>query len=499
MQKSIMKLAALLCSAMTVVMLTSCDDDKDKTPVKPTNGKAVITINPAAMYEELDLVEHMPHWLEKLMTIRDSVLIYDQAGDLVAKLGVESNTLQPLTIETDDLPNGTYTLVGWQTSHASNGQAYFISGEEKLSTVNLYTTFGGISYVWAVGSAAATVTIDGGSLEADISPKALGSILEIRVDSLTEEDGYKSVVLRGPNDQFVVGCRLAPSLTEEDRWIMEREHNWADFGGRIKLGTTSDKFFIMSHGNLFYNLYGEKEDDSKEWIADGSLDLPIGDNGIFYFDMSRRYWQPSYFGNLDGFAAWKADRDDGILVFDPCVSWGCSIDDVIQHVKTKQWWADGNGKLEFDESNGFWVTWYFVANKMRELYLFDSEDGKSLRGLYVICSAPEAPVEMVHHTLLKQHYDYKGKVAFPNLPIRDIYFSADGKTEVQIILVAGGKWQIYYQPTDPDDFQYIIPDEEAAAHIVGKHTPAFGTEEFFAAPRQVLHNLEEPSPKTIDD
>ncbi|MCR5779298.1 MAG: hypothetical protein K6G70_01960 [Bacteroidaceae bacterium] len=52
-----------------------------------------------------------------------------------------------------------------------------------------------------------------------------------------------------------------------------------------------------------------------------------------------------------------------------------------------------------------------------------------------------------------------GAIAWPDDPetYYPIFLSADGQTEVTIEPFQQGGWQIYYQPTDPDDLPLIVP------------------------------------------
>ena len=453
------KLLYLMTAVIATLTFTACTVNDDN-PVTPISGKAVITVNTAGLYEELNIADLMPRWLDNgSLAIVDSVLIYDQAGKLLTKLGAKTYAMQPLTIDTGDLPNGTYTLVIWQTGRSADETiAWFLSGEEQLSTVSLTTKFGNVGYMWAVGCASATITVNGGSIQTSVTPKSLGSIIELRIDNLTEDTGYTYVSLRGANEQYVIGCRLDPSLTEESRWIMEREHNWVEHVGKVATGNTSEKVFILTHGDpVTFDLWGVTADGTMNWILEGDHNLGTGDNAVFYFDMDRFRWQPTFFGTPEDFAKWKADRDAGITVLNPSIDWGSSIESVERHVRSKQWWSDGNGQLEWNDSWGLWNKWYFIAYSFIESYFFETEDGRNLRFAIGFCNDTTVPVEVFNQSLLKQGYIYKGKIAFPDMPLRDLFFSADGKTEVQVFTLDDGRCEIFYQPTDSDDFQYIIP------------------------------------------
>lgn len=452
--------AAALCCMMTAFTSCSVDDN----PVAPVCGRAMITVNTAALYDELENTDLVSTDLDDgKISLVDTVLIYDQTGNLVIKLGAKSSTLQPITFDSEDLFNGTYTLVVWQTTMNNQYEIvpWYISGEEQLSTVNITTPYEDIGSSGALGYASATVTIENGLTNCDVKPKSLGSIIDIQIDNLTEDMGYSRVALEGDNDQYVIGCKLDPSLPEEDRWIMEREHGWTEIVGSVYTGGKSRKVFTLTHGkDLRYTLWGVKNDNSWEWIIESYCNLGTNDEAVYYFDMNRRNWQPSFFGTPEDFEAWKADRDEGILVVDPCLDWGCSIDDVEQHIKAKQWWAYGNDKLEIWDAWGLWHKWYYVANLLTEQYLFETEDGQNLRLVLSICHDSNVPFEVAHTFILKQGYIYAGKVVFPGDEPGDIYFSADGETEVQAYLFDDGRWEISYQPTDPDDFQYIVPADE---------------------------------------
>lgn len=100
-----------------------------------------LSINTAAMYEEVGMAELIEFNLSKAVSISDTVLIYDQNGHLVTKLGTMTKSFEPLTFTVDDLPNGTYTLIGWQSGNFNNGttieKKFVLADEEELSTVKV--------------------------------------------------------------------------------------------------------------------------------------------------------------------------------------------------------------------------------------------------------------------------------------------------------------------------------------------------------------------------
>ena len=450
MKKLMKTMAAVLCCTMTMTVQTACTNEDN--PAKPCIGKASITIETKALYDELGMTDVMTQTLAKGSAfVTDTVLIYDQTGALVSKLGTESSNLQPLKFNVDALPNGTYTLVGWQSIRGSRGdRCWTTAGEEQLSTLNISTIYQIINETWALGVAKATVTIDGGMIEATVTPKAMGSIIDAQVEGDAEYEDLRLYVL----NEWTYGCYLDPNRAEEDSWMTKTDNYYAAVIARMRKGTTTDKFFTLCHGDdmstAMWNMGGN---GSKYFVSSDHMKMHAGDYKKYYLNLDRTSYQPPFFGSVDDFAAWKADRDAGILVVDPCVKFGCNIDEVEQHVSKKQWWRKSFDKLRYWDAMAAWYMDYRIAENFREEYIFKTENGEDL--FFIYCVSPDITVEMANNTLLKQGYVYNGKIKFPEYDVRDLFFSADGQIEVQTF-VANGYTQMFYQPTDPEDFQYIV-------------------------------------------
>ena len=101
------KIIYLMAAVIVALAFNACStNDNPITPSTPS-GRAVITLNTAAMYEEVGIAKLIEFNLNKLLCIADTVLIYDQNGRLVNKLGTVTKSFEPQTFEFDDLPNGT--------------------------------------------------------------------------------------------------------------------------------------------------------------------------------------------------------------------------------------------------------------------------------------------------------------------------------------------------------------------------------------------------------
>jgi hypothetical protein len=449
MKKNILSLAVVILCTMTTAVFTACDNE-DK-PAKPTAGGATITIETAALYEELGITEDVLNGMaEASMLLTDTVMIYNAEGNLVSKLGTEVDNLQPQTLQLKDLKNGSYTIVAWQCvrGRKSGVRCWEMADEGQLSTVKITSKYIVKDYGWAIGMATSTINIDGGNVQVDIAPKSMGSVVEMKVDGFSEEKGLTELSLYAYT-WMVNGFYLDPKRTDDDRWITE---DYINVVAILKQGETSGKFFTMCQGDEMA-LY-IKEIGGNEMVLTAHANIHAGDQRVFYCNLDRINWQPPFFGTPEYFSTWKADRDAGILVVDPCLKWGGNISDVEEHIKAKQWWMDDDENFEPVQGFG-WYRYTWVANGISEGYYFKTEDGQDLCGINAIIYDQTISIETINASLMKQGYTYAGVYNNPPSPVTDTFFSADGKTEVMTYISDTGSRIIFYQPTDPDDYQYI--------------------------------------------
>ena len=452
-------LAIVFCCTITV--LSSCDNDDEEDIKTQSIGDVVISIDNSAIYKELGITEYMTTKFNngKVMAT-DTVLIYDKNGDLVRILGTENNNMEPVSIKTDSLPNGNYTIVLWQTIRGINteARAWIMSNEEQLNSVLISTTYASMVQEWAVGMASATITVNGNSIKTDLVPKAMGSIINMQVDGFTEDNGYSNLRLYDTYHKYS-GFHLSPTYSETDRWTLIAD-NWG-IPGQLKLGNSTKTFFTLSHGDdMTYALCDITNGKETCLCISKNVKLNTGENKIYYLNIDHMKYQPPFFGNAEDFNLWKNDRDAGKLIGNPCINWGCSSDIVKQHVESNQWWLLDNDNLTYWEEFGMWYYKdYRLANEVYERYIYETEDGQNLCMVYAIYPYPEVTLETINNTLVKQGYVYSGKANFPGYDPRDIFFSADGKTEVQTFVNNSSKCiNVIYQPTDPNDFQYITKE-----------------------------------------
>ena len=444
----------LFAIALTYAMLinSSCDPDK-KT------GEAKITVNTAAIYDELGITDSMKNrsLATQGFTIVDTLLIYNQEGLLVSKQGVETKVINPVTFKANGLPDGTYTFVVWQSAVSEEfGAVWRCNGEDKLATASIITDMPCMSYQYSLGYALATASVGGGLVELELTPQAMGCIVDLRADNFPAEPENTYLFFENATQPVPCGVHLDPTLSGNDRLIVSEEDDLTI--AYVETDEPRFRHFTLAHdvGDSFYF-----------WLWDGQEDLFVGDltntamnpGGYYvcYYDISRRTWQPPFFGSLEAFDTWKADRDAGINVSNPVVEWGGNFDKVEKHVKAKQWWRPGNDKFEYwgDEYDS-WHRWYCVAYQLTEQYLFETEDGKNLRYAFSCSWDTTLPVEVAKNSLLQQGYKYKGRIQYPGSSyIGDCFISSDGKTQAEVYVNEDNCWEIEYRATDPASFSYI--------------------------------------------
>ena len=459
MKGSIWAAAALCCVAAASLLLTSCD----KYGIL-TNGNAVVSINTASLYEDLGVVDAVAEKLDQGgYVVTDSVLFYDQQGQLVARRGIEATSLHDVNIILRDLPKGTYTVVAWQTTSRGIEPWWSLIEADRLSTARIVQTYPSTSgFMDAVGLYTSTVTIGSEAAVIQAEMEAMGSVVDISVDGLTPECEYEDASLVIWSEAFRVdGFYLNPARSGEDRWVLSDKKIESDLSfGMISSSTPSRTDFTLSHGEKKrVCLYGyDKTTYERKLIISADIALSPGTHPAFYFDLRRISYQPPYTGPAAGFAEWKANRDAGYLVSNPCVDWGTDHQTIRNRVESMMWWRRCNKDLEQDEYG--WLRYYSVANKLYEVYYFAEESGKDLFRVFVFTSDETVPLEVAVTHVALQGYEFKGLLPHPGeqqLGKCYVFLSVDEKTEVQILERGAGGWQIIYMPTEPEDLPNIIP------------------------------------------
>ena len=451
--------AAAFCCVAAGLLFTSCGKEE-----VPTNGAAVVSINTVALYDKLAITDLMVEKLDEGGTVvTDSVAFYDQQGQFVAKQGIETNSLHPVNIILKDLPKGTYTMVAWQTVSGGYDPWWSLIEADQLATARIVQTYPiSMSGYVAIGLYSTSVTIgsEAAVIQAEMEP--MGSVVDISVDGLTPKCDYEDASLViWSEEPRVDGFYLDPVRSGEDRWVFSDRRKESDLSfGFISTDLSRRTDFTLSHGGKKrVRLYGyDKTTYERKLITSADISLNPGTHASFYFDLDRISYQPPYTGPAAEFAAWKAKRDAGYLVSDPCVEWGADHQTVRNRVESRMWWRAANDDLEQDE-NG-WFRYYTAAKRLYEVYYFAEAGGKDLFRVFVFTSDDKVPLSVAWNHIELQGYEYKGILPHPDeeeLGMCYLYLSPDEKTEVLLLEYGAGGWEIFYMPTDPEDVARVEP------------------------------------------
>ena len=438
-------LAALCC-----VLMPFLGCDKQDTPASQDDS---VQVNTAALYDELGIRDEMTQLLASGdYVLTDTLLVYDAAGSLVLKLGAESHNLDPLTFSAEGLTDGSYTLVLWQTARSNSGErAWKLSGEQQLSTAILHETRAPIGFAFSAGYASATVATKSVNLEPVLTPMAIGSIIDMRIDKLEAIPDATALSLWGTNINYRTGIYLAPALDEEGRWYTDPDVALPSRAAQLPVGQTEGKFFTLYHGTSSdFQIWVDKGSDEEYVEFIRYQPLPLGKQSVFYFNIEHRSWQPPFLGSPEAFSEWKADRDAGIPVSDPLLQWGCNIEDVEEHIWSKMWFMAGQDELEYwGDYYESWHQWFRVSGyALTEQYLYETEDGENLRYVMCYCWDPDAPAELRDNLLKHQGFKNTGKTVSLEGDIYEQFLSADGETEALAIFFNEGCWAIVYRPVN---------------------------------------------------
>ena len=444
---------SLIVTLLAVVVVSCKKEDQDNP--EQEEQSMIVSFNTGSLYEELGIMEDMAGKLSSGgdFSIIDSVLVYDQEGALVGKSGVESNSFEKKELVLKDIPHGTYTLVLWQSAfRISDGvRAWKVGEENSLSNVNITSNGLSFGFAWALGTASATVTYGSNTSKMELNPKAVGSILDVTVDNIPQDEGYTNLSMIG--SKYQKGIYLDPSK-QDHRWIGD---NYSGVFFRLyPEAEGKHKFFTIIHGeDLTLWIRGDKDGSFDDLSPCPHKTVAAGDYYTFYFDIARSGWQPPYFGPAGDFAAWKADRDAGFLVIDPCLDWGSNLPHVKEYVQRKNWWKDVNEELS--QTGNLWSKAYQVAKSLNEQYEFETQDGQNLTAVVCYCNDTSVPAEVAHNMLIQKGYEYIGEVYFASEQYAcSFYVSADKVTKAMINTHLSANWAIGFESYSEEDNEYVM-------------------------------------------
>ena len=108
-------LAVVLFATLLANIFVSCEKGSPQLPTQ----SVIVSFQPGSLYEELGCLDQMADRISSngVFVITDSLLVYDQGGMLVTKFGIESRSFENKELVLENVPEGSYTLILWQTAY----------------------------------------------------------------------------------------------------------------------------------------------------------------------------------------------------------------------------------------------------------------------------------------------------------------------------------------------------------------------------------------------
>lgn len=453
MNKVLKATVALCCMVMTISFIACSQVDN---PSIPSAGSAVITVNVSALYEELDIIDEITHELSLDDTnINGTVFIYDANGQLVKQLSGETRQLVPLTINAKSIPNGTYTIVAIQHLAHKASSPWQVVNPDQLSTVRVEQSDAYSPEAQnALGIVYETVTVKGGNIEAEVTPRAAGSVIDFRADGITESKGIDSLAMYVK--PLTAGLYLNTELSEADRGYSNDDSKYLRF-----FITNTDEtplyrryFCLNKSKNKVFILTANYPKGQFE-VTRYTPDLSSEKAQLIYYDFNDWNMNWQYCGPKEGFDKWMAEKQQAPLLLKPCTDWGCSLADVINHVNAAYYWYanDTNGNLY--QWDNYWLEELWIGVKLWAYYCFETQDGQNLQKVIFENYVDDLPIELFTNNLESQGYVF--------LSVEDIdggivytYQSTDQKTMLEAYGYKDG-WEIIYYPTPPAGARSNVP------------------------------------------
>lgn len=150
------------------------------------------------------------------------------------------------------------------------------------------------------------------------------------------------------------------------------------------------------------------------------------------------------------------------IVLRPFLPWDAMVEDLERHMQTNcsDWDIENPDSLVYDEGTGRWKRTFFKG-KLKNTYYFEDTKGNFLKYVAFLYYG-SMPLEPVIKEIERNGFILQGEIEFPGYDseICYLYLSPSGALELQVAGWKDGVWVITFQPTDPNDFQYLVKKKE---------------------------------------
>lgn len=454
--KTFKKLVAFACCAVFMCSVTSCSiEDNPMSPI----GSASITLNTQPLYEEIGFYEKaVDNLASGYFFLENTLLVYDEAGKLVGKYVENANDFLPINFNVSDLPNGDYTVVAVEHGRQQNVAFWELVDEESLSTVQIRRTDQHTYWTFALGVVSQQITVRGGEVKADLTPKAAGCLFEVRVNRTSSFKNH----LRVWGDKMPTGLYLNPQLDEDEQLAYNENDTWGSIC-LIDPSVTKTTFFTIGRGeqNIQVNKYDTTE---KTWSGlwwGQKVNLVKEPHAMFCYDSYPQLMYKAFVGSTDQYPAWAEAHNTNGLKLEPIMDYGLNVEDFDRIVTSSLWYCGPQNpslipwQNRWVKSYALWPTGFYLS------CYFETEDGKNANEFIYYYKGDDISVEQMKEEILSWGYEYKGYFyATDGSNMKSfVYLKPNEVDEIQLWQPADNSyWQVSFHPYDQEDFDLLIPE-----------------------------------------
>ncbi|MBO4840759.1 MAG: hypothetical protein J5524_06630 [Bacteroidaceae bacterium] len=146
------------------------------------------------------------------------------------------------------------------------------------------------------------------------------------------------------------------------------------------------------------------------------------------------------------------------IVLRPFLPWDAMVEDLERHmeINCSDWDIENPDSLDYDAGTGRWKR-TFIKGNLKNTYYFEDAKGNYLK--YVSFQYyGSMPFEPIEDEVVRNGFILQGDLRFPDYDAKCcyLYLSPSGALEVQLAGWEDGAWVLTFQPTDEEDFKYLV-------------------------------------------
>lgn len=376
-------------------------------------------------------------------------LIYDKSGQFVDSASTYVKTFQSIQ-QKFSLRKGNYTILTVETLVDGDNNytsSWKIDNIQDLSSVVLCTESNVLYWVEIVGTSNCTVSIDNSNHSQDITPTAIGSLIQATAANFDKSDfnfvGFSTKNL--PN-----GYMLSPNAAEKYRYSEYLDPNTYYYRGYFYHEDESFEsvetvtFYIFESGRINWG-FGPSTVDSEGHIADFYI-YPWDayytfQDGQFYYAYIRYRGDEkgcdANLGTYDEIKTWVENLEPIVntdaLYAEPYTTWGGSVASVKSYMSAYRIMSD------LEKSDDDYVITYYGKYKEDQIrYWFTSQTGGLTNAVVFFDS------EKVGEDEILKAFSDMGYELFWSFDSFSWYKTPDGNSDVLFGLNSNNYWYLNY-------------------------------------------------------